>query len=93
MPIHCPLNIERLSTEQFGSLDYAVMGQMFASQNDNQRFHLSDNDTAFELTAFAKLDNNYTEQLQRLLNLSPLQCLHWINIGPHCITFRTVERT
>lgn len=37
MPIHCPLSIERLSTEQFRSLDYAVMGQMFASQNDTGR--------------------------------------------------------
>ena len=59
----------------------------------NQRFHLIDNHTAFELTAFAKSDHNYTVQLQRLLSLSPLQCLHWINIGPNSITFHTVENT
>jgi hypothetical protein len=59
----------------------------------NQRFHLLDDHTAFELTAFAKFDHNYTVQLQRLLSLSPLRCLHWINIGPHRITFRTVENT
>ncbi len=59
----------------------------------NQRFHLVENHIAFELTAFAKPVNNYADQLQRLLNLSPLRCLHWINIGPHCITFQTVETT
>lgn len=57
----------------------------------NQRFHLFDNDTAFELTAFAKPDSHYADQLQRLLNMSPLKFLQWINIGPHCLTFRTVE--
>lgn len=59
----------------------------------NQRFHLVDCQTAFELTAFANPDHNYTVQLQRLLRLSPLRCLHWINIGPHRITFHTVENT
>lgn len=34
MPIHCPLKIESLSTEDFGLLDYSVMGHMFASQNE-----------------------------------------------------------
>lgn len=34
MPIDCPLKIERLSTEEFRSLDYSVMSQMFASQNE-----------------------------------------------------------
>jgi len=58
----------------------------------NQRFHLVDTQTAFEITALANPDNNYADQLQRLLNLSPLRCLHWINIGPHCITFDTIER-
>ena len=59
----------------------------------NQRFHLVNEDIAFELTAFAKLDNDYRGQLQRLLDLSPLAAIEWINVGPHCITFQTVERT
>ena len=59
----------------------------------NQRFHLVDNRTAFELTAFAKPDNYYADQIQQLLNLSPLRCLHWINIGPHCIAFQTIKTT
>ncbi len=33
MPVHCPLKIERLSTEAFGSFDYRVMEHIFASQN------------------------------------------------------------
>ena len=57
----------------------------------NQQFHLVDKHSAFELTAFAKAEPGYAEQFQRLLNLSPLRCLHWINIGPHCITFQTVQ--
>ena len=60
----------------------------------NQRFHLVDDKIAFELTAFAKLDNDdYRGQLQRLLDLSPLTAIEWINVGSHCITFQTVERT
>lgn len=59
----------------------------------NQRFHLVDDQTAFALTAFSKPDHNYAGQFQRLLNLSPLRCLHWINIGPHCVTFHTVDKT
>jgi GxxExxY protein len=59
----------------------------------NQRFHLVDENNAFELTAFAKLDNDYYGQLQRLLDLSPLRAIHWINVGPHCVTFRTATRT
>jgi hypothetical protein len=34
MPIHFPLSIESLSTEEFGPFDYSVMGHMFASQNE-----------------------------------------------------------
>ena len=60
----------------------------------NQRFHLVDDRIAFELTAFAKLDNDdYRGQLQRLLDLSPLAAIEWINVGSHTITFQTVERT
>jgi GxxExxY protein len=60
----------------------------------NQRFHLLSDNSAFELTAFAKLDNEgYRDQLQRLLELSPLTTLERINIGSHCVTFQTLERT
>jgi hypothetical protein len=57
----------------------------------NQRFHLVANDVAFEVTAFANLDSDYHEQLQRLINLSTLRAIQWINIGSHCVTFRTIK--
>ena len=34
MPIHCPIDAQCLDTEEFRSLDYGVMGQMFASHNE-----------------------------------------------------------
>ena len=34
MPIHCPIIFPRLSKEEFGKLDYAVMPHAFAAQND-----------------------------------------------------------
>ena len=59
----------------------------------NQRFHLVDNHTAFQLTAFSNPNNNYLGQLTRLLSFSPLRSLEWINIGPQCLTFNTVGKT
>ena len=56
-----------------------------------QRYHLIDDHTAFELTGFAKPEHQFADQLQRLLNLSPVRRLQWINIGPHHITFETVQ--
>jgi GxxExxY protein len=64
-------------------------GQHFSKQ----RFQLVDFHSSFELTAFAKPDWKHADHLQRLLNFSPLRCLHWVNIGPHCITFQTIEHT
>jgi hypothetical protein len=57
----------------------------------NQRFHLLDDNNAFDLTAFANVDNNYPDQLRRLLKLSKLSAIHWINVGPRCVSFRTIE--
>jgi GxxExxY protein len=59
----------------------------------NQRFHLVADDTAFEVTAFANLDNDFHKQLQRLISLSTLRAIQWINIGPHCVTSRTIKAT
>lgn len=54
----------------------------------NQRFHLVDDRVALELTAFTKLENDdYRGHLQRLLELSPLAAVEWINNGTHCVTF------
>lgn len=34
MPIHCPLTIKNLSSQEFETLDYRVMGHAYASHND-----------------------------------------------------------
>jgi GxxExxY protein len=59
----------------------------------NQKFYLIDEANAFEVTAFVNLNNDYAGQLNRLIKLSPLDAIHWINIGPHSVTFRTIHRT
>lgn len=58
----------------------------------NQRFWLVDDENAFELTAFSNLENDYQGHLKCLLDLSPLRAIHWINVDPHCLTFRTVDK-
>lgn len=45
-----------------------------------------------ERCGFSVSENDYHGQLLSLLELSPLRTIHWINIGPHCVAFRTVER-
>lgn len=34
MPVHCPIDVPRLSSQQFGSLDYRVMPTAFAVHNE-----------------------------------------------------------
>ncbi len=34
MPVHCPIQIPRLSCDQFAATDYGVMGASFALHND-----------------------------------------------------------
>lgn len=59
----------------------------------NQKFYLIDQTHAFDVTAFANLDNDYPVQLSQLIKLSALDAIHWINIGSHLVTFRTIKRT
>jgi hypothetical protein len=56
----------------------------------NQRFHLQGAKKAFRLTAFGTLTDEYRSQLKRLLDLSPLEAIQWINIGHEQVTFTTV---
>jgi GxxExxY protein len=55
-----------------------------------QRFHLLEDDAAFRITAFGQLTNGHGNQLKRLLSLSHLKALHWINIGYEEVTFSTI---
>ena len=59
----------------------------------NQRFHLANDCEAFQFTAITKSDEDYEQQLRRLLLVSPLQAIHRINIDTHCLAFSTVRRT
>lgn len=38
MPIHCPVQINRLDADVFETLDYRIMGHAYASQNELGRF-------------------------------------------------------
>jgi GxxExxY protein len=55
-----------------------------------QRFHLMDPDSAFRITAFESDLRPYEQQIRRLLTLSPLRAIHWINIARGRVTFATV---
>lgn len=57
-----------------------------------QRFHLLAPDEAFRLTAFNSDMPPYRSEVRRLLSLSQLKCIHWINIGLHQVTFETIGR-
>ena len=59
----------------------------------NQRFHLVDSDTAFELTAFSNPIVDFRNQIKPLLQLSSLQQIHWINISVEELSFLTIKRT
>lgn len=58
----------------------------------NQRFHLSDPQSAFRLTTFSGDFIHYKSHLKRLLRHSPLSFIHWINIDLETVTFLTIAR-
>ena len=58
----------------------------------NQRFHLLSADTAFRVTAYTA-DLRYQERsLCRMLRLSPLKAMHWINMNHQHVSFVTLRR-
>jgi len=59
----------------------------------NQRFQMASNDTAFRLTAMNRETSEYQLQLVRLLALSPLRAIHWINVAHHKVTLKTISTT
>ncbi len=58
----------------------------------NQRFFLSNPQSAFRLTAFSGRFGHYKSHLERLLRHSPLSFIHWINIDLETVTFTTITR-
>ena len=58
----------------------------------NQRFFLSDPQSAFRLTAFSGDFGPYKSHLERLLRHSPLVFIHWVNIDLETVTFTTIKK-
>ncbi len=58
----------------------------------NQRFYLANSTESFHITCLQNVTDQYERQLQSLLQLSPLDATHWINIDVKCVTFKTVMR-
>lgn len=58
----------------------------------NQRFYLANSTESFHITCFQKVTEQYERQIQSLLQLSPLDATHWINIDVKRVTFKTVYR-
>ena len=56
-----------------------------------QRFHLAEPENAFKLTAMNRDASAYRSQLARLIQFSPLNAIHWINIAHHEVTFTTIR--
>jgi GxxExxY protein len=58
----------------------------------NQRFYLANSTESFHITCFQSVTEQYEQHLQSLLQLSPLNAMHWVNIDVKCVNFKTVLR-
>jgi GxxExxY protein len=58
----------------------------------NQRFHLLSADTAFRVTAYTADLRHQERSLCRMLGLSPLKAMHWINMNHQHVSFVTLQR-
>lgn len=58
----------------------------------NQRFYLATSDSAFKVTAMTREVDQFQDQLARLINFSPLEAVHWINIKHQEVVLKTVRR-
>ncbi len=57
-----------------------------------QRFHVLSSTDAFVLTTLANPEPPVPTQLRRLVEHSPLDQLHWVNIGRHEVQFTSLRR-
>lgn len=57
-----------------------------------QQFHLLTNDIAFRVTALTKDQDKYESHLQRLLALTDLRAVQWINMNHHDMELVTLTR-
>lgn len=81
--VHCLGGDEVVTRQMPMQMDGCPMG--------NQRFHLLPDGAAFQITTFqGDLREHHSQQLRKLLTPSPAQTLHWVNIGHHHLTLRTI---
>jgi GxxExxY protein len=57
----------------------------------NQRFHLLDSETALGVTTFSTTTTENEQDFSKLISLSPLRRLHWVNITHHHVTLSTIH--
>ena len=57
----------------------------------SQRFLLVSPEDAFQITAITKPNTGYASHLQRVLSISPLRQLHWVNVARHQVQFVTIR--
>ncbi len=57
-----------------------------------QRFHLAADGEAFKVTGFKSDLKGHEAHLRRMLGLSSLRCMHWVNLDGRDVSFVTIER-
>lgn len=57
-----------------------------------QRFHLIDETSAFKLTAFEEIGRHLRNHLRRLIDHSPLNRIHLINVARRSLTLATIQK-
>jgi GxxExxY protein len=58
-----------------------------------QPFHLLSDDVAFQITTAPSRQHFIKAQFQRLLHLTPLKAIQWINLARHEIQFTTISKS
>ncbi len=58
----------------------------------NQRFHLLSSDTALGVTTYSNPSPENKREFEKLIMISPLKQLHWVNIYHHQVRLVTINR-
>jgi hypothetical protein len=58
-----------------------------------QAFQMCGPDEAFRITTLSRNLSAQRQSLERLLQLSDLKALHWINLNRHQVEFTTLTRS
>jgi hypothetical protein len=76
MPVHCAVEIRVLTPEPLGT----------------QRMHVHGPGVAFVITAYTSQQASHEINLRKLLALTPLTALQWVNLDHANIQFITLTR-